>query len=147
MMEHLIVPSPGARRSRKRLGRGDSAGQGSYAGRGIKGQKSRSGGSIMRGFEGGQLRMIKGLPMKRGFNNTFKTDYALVKLDTLDAFAAGTVITPDLLRERGLLRGRRNPVKILGDGQLTKSVTVAAHRFTRSAREKIAAAGGTIQEL
>ena len=147
MMEHLIVPSRGARKSRKRVGRGDAAGKGSYAGRGMKGQKSRSGGSIMRGFEGGQLRMIKGLPMKRGFNNAFKTDYALVKVGTLDAFEAGTVITPDLLRESGLLRGRRNPIKILGDGELTKSVTVAAHRFTRSAREKIAAAGGTVQEL
>ena len=147
MMEHLIIPSPGARKGRKRVGRGNAAGQGTYAGRGLKGQKSRSGHSMMRGFEGGQLRMIKGLPMKRGFNNIFKIDYALIKLDTLDSFEAGTQITPDLLRERGLLRGRKNPVKILGDGQLTKSVTVAAHRFTRSAREKIEAAGGTIQEL
>ena len=103
MMEHLIIPSPGARKGRKRVGRGNAAGQGTYAGRGLKGQKSRSGKSIMRGFEGGQLRMIKGLPMKRGFNNIFKTDYALIKLDTLDSFEAGTQITPELLRERGLL--------------------------------------------
>ena len=147
MMEHLIIPSPGARKGRKRIGRGNAAGGGTYAGRGLKGQKSRSGKSIMRGFEGGQLRMIKGLPMKRGFNNIFKTNYALIKLDTLEAFEAGTQITPELLRERGLLRGRVNPVKILGDGQLTKSVTIAAHRFTRSARAKIEAAGGTVQEL
>ncbi|MFQ6028930.1 MAG: 50S ribosomal protein L15 [Dehalococcoidia bacterium] len=147
MMEHLISPSPGARKARKRIGRGDAAGQGSYAGRGMKGQKSRSGKSVMRGFEGGQLRMIKGLPMKRGFHNMFKTEYSLIKLDTLDAFEAGAQINPDLLRERGLLRGRKNPVKILGDGQVTKSVMVAAHKFTRSAREKIEAAGGTVQEL
>ncbi|HZA21860.1 MAG TPA: 50S ribosomal protein L15 [Dehalococcoidia bacterium] len=147
MMEHHLTPPKGARKRRKRVGRGDSAGQGSYAGRGIKGQKSRSGPGPRPGFEGGQLPMIKGLPMKRGFTNIFKTYYALVKLETLDQFNAGERITPALLRERGYLRDRRKPVKILGDGQLSKSVTVAAHKFTRSAREKIEAAGGKVEEL
>jgi len=147
MMEHLLTPAKGARKRRKRVGRGDSAGQGSYAGRGIKGQKSRSGGGPRPGFEGGQLPMIKALPMKRGFSNIFKTYYSLVKLDVLDQFNAGERITPELLREQGYLRDRKKPVKILGDGQLSKSLTVAAHKFTRSAREKIEAAGGKVEEL
>ena len=91
--------------------------------------------------------MIKGLPMKRGFNNPFKTYFALVTLETLDEFAPGERITPDLLRERGHLRERGRPVKILGGGQVTKAITVAAHKFTRSARAAIEAAGGTVEEL
>ena len=147
MMEHKLVPQPGARRNRKRVGRGDAAGQGSTAGRGMKGQKSRSGGAARSGFEGGQLPLIKGLPMKRGFNNIFKTHYSLISLETLDLFAAGDRITPELLQQRGLLKSLKLPVKIVGDGQLTKAVTVAAHRFTRSAREKIEAAKGSVEEL
>ena len=147
MMEHQVVPSPGARKRRKRVGRGDSAGQGSTAGRGMKGQKSRSGSAIRAGFEGGQNQLIKGLPMKRGFNNIFKTYYSLISLETLDSFAAGERITPELLRERGFLKSLKQPVKIVGDGQLTKAVTVAAHRFTGSAREKIEAAKGKVEEL
>lgn len=147
MMEHLITPPKGARKSRKRVGRGDSAGQGSYAGRGMKGQKSRAGPGVPPGFEGGQLPMIKGLPMHRGFNNPFKTYYALVKLEVLDRFESGERITPELLRERGYLRERNKPVKILGNGEINKGVTVAAHKFTRSARQKIEGAGGTVEEL
>jgi len=147
MMEHLLVPPRGARKPRKRVGRGDAAGQGSYSGRGMKGQKARSGSGPRPGFEGGQLPLIKGLPMRRGFTNLFKTYYSLVKLETLEAFEAGDLITPELLWRRGHLRHLKHPVKILGDGQLTKAVTVAAHKFTRSARAKIEAAGGTVQEL
>ena len=147
MMEHLVTPPRGARKSRKRIGRGDSAGQGSYAGRGMKGQQSRSGGGPRPGFEGGQLPLIKGLPMKRGFNNIFKTYYALVKLNVLDNFDAGERVTPEILQERGYLRERNMPVKILGDGEISKAVTVAAHKFTQSARQKIEAAGGTVEEL
>ena len=147
MMEHKLVPSPGARKARKRVGRGDSAGQGSTAGRGMKGQKSRSGSSIRAGFEGGQNALIKGLPMKRGFNNIFKTYYSLISLETLETFDAGDRITPELLRERGFLKSLKQPIKIVGDGQLTKAVTVAAHRFTGSAREKIEAAKGKVEEL
>ena len=147
MREDQVSAPRGARRARKRVGRGDAAGQGSTAGRGMKGQKSRSGNGIVRGFEGGQMRQIKGLPMKRGFTNIFKTDYALVKLDTLEQFEAGDRVYPDLLRELGFLRGRGQPVKILGNGEISKSLTVAAHKFTRSARAKIEAAGGTVEEL
>ena len=147
MMEHKVVPSPGARKRRKRVGRGDAAGQGSTAGRGMKGQKSRSGSSIRAGFEGGQNQLIKGLPMKRGFNNIFKTYYSLISLEILETFNAGDHITPEFLQQRGFLKSLKQPIKIVGDGELTKAVTVAAHRFTGSAREKIEAAKGKVEEL
>ena len=147
MMEHQITSPKGARKARKRIGRGNAAGGGTYAGRGLKGQKSRSGKGLIPGFEGGQLRLIKGLPMTRGFTNKFKTYYSLIKLEALDQFAAGERITPDTLQARGLLRNQNNPVKILGDGELSKSLTVAAYKFTQSARSKIEAAGGTVEEI
>ncbi len=147
MMEHNITPSPGARRARKRVGRGDAAGQGSYGGRGMKGQKSRSGYRIRPGFEGGQLPLVKGLPTQRGFNNKFKTRYSLVKVDDLSVFDAGQRITPEVLYRRGMIAGLKNPVKILGNGEVGKALTVAAHKFTQSAREKIVAAGGAAEEL
>ena len=147
MMEHQLVPHKGARKPRKRIGRGDAAGQGSTAGKGMKGQKSRSGRTVRVGFEGGQLPLIKGLPMKRGFNNRFKVYYSLVKIETLDSFEAGDRITPDDLLSRGYLKNLKQPIKIVGDGEISKSVTVAAHKFTRSAREKIQAAQGTVEEL
>ncbi len=147
MMEHQLTPPKGARRAKKRIGRGNAAGGGTYAGRGLKGQKSRSGFGLIPGFEGGQLRLIKGLPMTRGFNNKFKTYYSLIKLEDLDQFAAGERITPDSLQARGLLRNQRSPIKILGNGEISKSLTVAAHKFTKSAREKIETAGGTVEEI
>lgn len=147
MMEHLLAPSKGARKNRKRIGRGDAAGQGSTAGRGNKGQKSRSGGGPSVWFEGGQLPLIKGLPMKRGFHNRFKTYYSLIKVETLESFDAGDRITPELLLEKGYLRNLNLPVKIVGDGEISKSVTVVASKFTQSARAKIEAAKGTAEEI
>jgi len=148
MMEHEIAPPAGARRSRKRVGRGDAAGGGSYAGRGMKGQKSRSGPGLRPGFEGGQMPLIKGLPMKRGFNNRYKTHYALVNLDTLrERFAADDRVTPETLRALGIIRRVRRPVKVVGDGDLSHPLRVAAHKFTASARAKIEAAGGSVEEL
>ena len=146
MMQHQIRPSKGARKRRKRVGRGDAAGQGSTAGRGMKGQKSRSGKGLKVGFEGGQLPLIKGLPMKRGFNNIFKTYYSLVKLETLETFDAGSTVTPQSLMDQGYLRNLKRPVKVVGDGELTKPLTVVADKFTRSARAKIQAANGTVEE-
>ena len=146
MMQHQIRPSNGARKRRKRIGRGDAAGQGSTAGRGMKGQKSRSGKGPKVGFEGGQLPLIKGLPMKRGFNNIFKTYYSLVKLETLETFDAGSTVTPQSLMDQGYLRNLKRPVKVVGDGELTKPLTVVADKFTRSARAKIQAANGTVEE-
>ena len=147
MMEHNIIPSPGARKARKRVGRGDAAGQGSYGGRGMKGQKSRSGYRIRPGFEGGQLPLIKGLPMKRGFNNKFKTEYSLVKIEDLAGFDTGERVTPEILYQRGLVSNLRNPVKVLGNGEIDKAVTVVANKFTGSARAKIEAAGGAVEEV
>lgn len=147
MMEHHLAPAPGARKRRKRVGRGDAAGQGSYAGRGMKGQKSRSGKPLRAGFEGGQLPLVKGLPTKRGFTNIFKTQFSLVKLERLKEFPAGSEITPEVLQSHGVVRNRRLPLKVLGDGELTVALKVAAHRFTRSARQKIEAAGGAVEEI
>ena len=146
-MEHLLAPSKGARKNRKRIGRGDAAGQGSTAGRGNKGQKSRSGGGPSVWFEGGQLPLIKGLPMKRGFHNRFKTYYSLIKVETLESFDAGDRITPELLLEKGYLRNLNLPVKIVGDGEISKPVTVVAAKFTQSARAKIEAVKGTAEEI
>ncbi len=148
MMEHEISSPKGARRARKRVGRGDAAGGGSYAGRGMKGQKSRSGPGLRPGFEGGQMPLIKGLPMKRGFNNRYKTYYALVDLDTLqERFEANTEITPELLHQLGIIRRTKLPVKVTGDGELQQPLNVAAHKFTAAARAKIEAAGGSVTEL
>ena len=147
MMEHQVAPAPGARRRRKRIGRGDASGHGSYAGRGMKGQKSRSGKGLRPGFEGGQLPLIKGLPMKRGFTNIFKVQYHLVKLDDLSAFPGDTQVTPASLVQVGLLRRLKYPVKILGNGEITVPLKISAHKFTRSAREKIEAAGGSTEVL
>ena len=148
MMEHDISSPKGARRRRKRVGRGDAAGGGSYAGRGLKGQKSRSGWRLRPGFEGGQLPLIKGLPMKRGFNNRYKTYYALVNLDTLqERFEANSRVTPEMLRGLGIIRRVNRPIKVVGDGELEHPLTVVAHRFTASARAKIEAAGGSVEEI
>ncbi len=147
MMEHQLVPHKGARKPKKRIGRGDAAGQGSTAGKGMKGQKSRSGHTVRVGFEGGQLPLIKGLPMKRGFTNRLKVYYSLVKVETLDNFESGDRLNPEVLLLRGYLRNLKQHVKIVGDGEISKPVTVAAHKFTRSAREKIQAAQGTVEEL
>ncbi len=147
MMQHEVAPPKGARRNRKRVGRGDAAGQGSTAGRGMKGQKSRSGRGPRVGFEGGQLPIIKGLPMRRGFTNIFKTYYTLVNLDTLERFEAGDEVTPAILAERGYIRNLNRPIKVVGGGELTKSLRVSANKFTRSAKAAIEAANGTAEEI
>ena len=147
MMQHQVAPPKGARRNRKRIGRGDAAGQGSTAGRGMKGQKSRSGRGPRVGFEGGQLPIIKGLPMRRGFTNIFKTYYSLVKIETLERFEAGDLVTPEVLAELGYIRNLNRPVKIVGGGELSKSLRVVAAKFTRTAREAIEAANGTAEEV
>jgi len=135
-----LKPPKGAKHSKKRVGRGQGSGQGKTAGRGHKGAKSRSGFKFKRGFEGGQMPLHRRVP-KRGFHNPFRVEYDVVNLDTLGAlFEAGAVVTPELLRERGLV-GKR-PVKVLARGEVAKALTVRAHRFSGKAAEKIAAAGG-----
>ena len=128
-------------------GRGDAAGQGSYSGRGVKGQNSRSGGGVRPGFEGGQIPLIKGLPHIRGFKNPFRTEYSVVNLKGLSRFPADSEITPDVLVEAGILKDVKRPVKVLGDGEIAVAISVAAHKFSSSARQKIEAAGGSVREI
>src|SRR6187200_2286286 len=135
-----LRPPDGATHSRKRRGRGQGSGNGKTAGRGHKGAKSRSGFKHKRGFEGGQMPLHRRVP-KRGFHNPFRVEYDVVNLDTLAAkFDAGAVITPEALREHGLLPGGGRPVKVLARGDITKALTVKAHKFSGKASEKIAAA-------
>ncbi|MEW6731584.1 MAG: 50S ribosomal protein L15 [Acidobacteriota bacterium] len=143
---HNINSPKGANKAKKRVGRGPGSGHGKTSARGYKGQKSRSGYSHMRGFEGGQMPLHRRLP-KRGFTNIFKKEWSEVNLETLEKiFQAGDVITPETLVERGIIRKlAKDGVVILGHGQLTKALQVTAHRFTNSAKEKIAAAGGSVQ--
>src|SRR5512139_2019854 len=135
-----LKPPKGANRNRKRVGRGPGSGLGKTAGRGSKGAQSRAGYKRKRGFEGGQMPLHRRLP-KRGFHNPFRVEYAVVNLDVLQQhFEAGSVVTPETMRTLGLLPGRDMPVKVLGRGELSKALTVHAHKFSGSAAAKIAAA-------
>jgi large subunit ribosomal protein L15 len=147
MQAHQLKPPRGAKHPRKRIGRGNAAGQGTYSGRGLKGQKSRAGNKPRRFFEGGQTRLFKKLPFRRGFNNPFRVEYQPVNLDDLQKLDEGVEVTPELLKEKGVLRSIRKPVKILASGELTKKLSVTAHRFSLAAKEKIEAAGGSVVEL
>lgn len=145
MRLHNLRPRPGAKHRVKRLGIGESSGHGKTSGKGHKGQKARSGGSIRLGFEGGQMPLIRRLP-KRGFNNaTFHKNYAIVNLDDLNAFDAGTVINEQMLRESKLIRGNVVGLKVLGDGELKHALTIEAHKVSASARAKIEGAGGSVK--
>jgi large subunit ribosomal protein L15 len=147
MKSHDLRPAQGSRKKRKRVGRGISAGQGKTAGRGTKGQNARSGGGVRLYFEGGQLPLVRRLPRKRGFTNIWKVHYKPVNLDRLDCFEAGSEVTPQTLTEAGIIKSSDEPVVILGHGDLDRSLTVRAQRFSASARAKIEAAGGTVEEL
>ena len=142
-----LKPSQGSKHSKKRVGRGHGTGQGTQAGRGHKGAQSRSGYHFKRGFEGGQMPLHRRVP-KRGFHNPFRVEYEVVNLDTIEArFDAGTVVTPELLREHRLVQSADKPVKVLGRGEIGKKLTVRAHKFSGKAAEKIAAAGGAAESL
>ena len=147
MQQHTLTPAKGTRRPRKRVGRGDGSGHGSFSGRGMKGQKSRSGGGVRLGFEGGQLPLIKKLPSMRGFTNISRKEYHVVNISSLAGLPAGTEVTPRKLVELGVVKKLRRPVKILGRGELEVSLVVEAHKFSRSAREKIEAVGGSVKEI
>ncbi|MCA9970768.1 MAG: 50S ribosomal protein L15 [Anaerolineales bacterium] len=143
-----LRPNPGAKKKRKRVGRGISAGQGKTAGRGTKGQNARSGGGKGIYFEGGQLPLARRLPYKRGFTNINKVTYKPVNLKHLAEFDFGDEpITPTVLAEVGLLKKATDPVVILGDGEVSVALTIKAHRFSKTAVEKIEAAGGTTEVL
>jgi large subunit ribosomal protein L15 len=145
MRLHDLKPRPGAKHRRKRLGQGESSGHGRTSGRGGKGQTARSGSSIRVGFEGGQMPLIRRIP-KRGFNNArHTTRYLPVNVESLNTFAEGTVVDETLLRSHGLAMGAADGVKILGDGEVTRKLSVSAHAFSAAARAKIEAKGGTCQ--
>lgn len=146
MKLHELRPAEGTSRKPKRKGRGTGSGQGKTAGRGQTGQNSRAGGGVRPGFEGGQMPLHRRLP-KRGFTNIFSKEYAEVKLSDLNVFDNGMVITPELLLENRIIRKQLDGIKILGNGEISKNFTVRAHKFTKSAAQKIEAAGGKAEVI
>jgi large subunit ribosomal protein L15 len=147
MRLHDLKPRPGAKHRRKRLGQGESSGHGKTSGRGGKGQTARSGSSIRIGFEGGQMPLIRRIP-KRGFNNArFKTVYLPVNLESLNRFDEGSRVDVEAMKKAGLANGRGDGIKVLGDGELTRKLTVVAHAFSASARSKIEAKGGACEVI
>ncbi|WP_139492778.1 50S ribosomal protein L15 [Brevibacillus dissolubilis] len=146
MKLHELKPAEGSRHVRKRLGRGIGSGLGKTSGKGHKGQNARSGGGVRPGFEGGQNPLYRRLP-KRGFNNINRKEYAIVSLDALNRFEEGTVVTPELLKETGVISAIRDGVKVLANGELTVKLTVKAHKFSNTAVEKIAQVGGTTEVI
>lgn len=146
MKLHELCPAPGSTQSPKRLGRGTGSGLGKTAGKGHKGQRARSGGGKLATFEGGQMPLTRRIP-KRGFTNIFAKEYATINVSVLDAFEDGATVTPDLLKQMGLVKKLYDGVKILGEGEITKKLTVKAAKFTQSAKAKIEAAGGSAEEI
>lgn len=146
MKLHELKPAEGSTKAKRRLGRGTASGQGKSAGKGQKGQKSRQGGGVRLGFEGGQMPLYRRLP-KVGFTNIFRKEYAVVNLSDLERFENGTVVNPEVLKEAGLVKAMLGGVKVLGNGDLTKNLTVQAHKFSKTAAEKIAAAGGKVEVI
>jgi large subunit ribosomal protein L15 len=146
MKIHELRAPEGAAKSSKRKGRGTGSGQGKTAGRGMNGQNSRSGGGVRLGFEGGQMPLYRRIP-KRGFTNIWKKQWEIVNIDALNAFEDGTEVTPELLIEAGLAKKVVDGIKVLGEGTLEKKITVKAHKFSKSAIEKIESAGGKAQVI
>ncbi len=146
MRLHELRPPEGARKAAKRKGRGMSSGMGKTTGRGQKGQKARSGSGIRPGFEGGQMPYFQRLP-KRGFNNIFKQKWNIINIGDLNDFDDGTTITPELLLEAGMIKNLRNPLKVLGDGEIDRKLEVHAHRFSSQAQAKIEEAGGKAEVI
>ena len=147
MKLHELRPSEGAFKTSKRLGRGTGSGLGKTSGKGHKGQNARSGGGVRPGFEGGQIPLFRRLP-KRGFSNAmFKVEYATINVSDLEKFEDGAVVTPELLKEMGILKKQLSGVKVLGNGELTKKLTVKANKFSVSAKEKIEAIGGKAEVI
>ena len=147
MRQHELAPAPGSRKNRKRVGRGNGSGHGTYSGRGSKGQKSRSGYRIRPGFEGGQLPLIKRLPRKRGFTNIFKVEYSVVNIARLNVFEAGSEVTPESFRAAGVVKSLRQPIKVLAKGSLNRPLVVRVNKFSAAAKAKIETAGGKAEEI
>lgn len=147
MRQDRLTPAPGSQKDKKRVGRGDGSGHGTYSGRGCKGQKSRSGFRMRPGFEGGQLPLIKRLPRKRGFTNIFRAEYSIVNLGSLSVFEAGSEVTPEALVAAGVVKSLRQPIKVLAEGGIDRPLTIKANRFSAAAKAKIEAAGGKAEEV
>lgn len=148
MNQNNIAPAPGSRHAAKRVGRGTGSGHGTFSGRGCKGQKARAGNNKVRpGFEGGQLPLIKRLPRKRGFTNIFRIQYSTVNIGELNQFDSGSEVTPETMRAAGIIKSLVHPVKVLADGAIDRPLTVKADKFSASARAKIEAAGGKVEEV
>jgi large subunit ribosomal protein L15 len=145
--QHDLRPPAGARHHPKRVGRGNASGHGTYSGRGLKGQKARAGGGVRPSFEGGQLPLVRRMARKRGFTNAFRVEYETVNLSRLTRFPAGSEVTPETLVSAGIIKDARKPLKVLGDGALKGPLTVRANKFSASARQKIEAAGGKVEEM
>ena len=141
-----LAPTPGSVHKKKRIARGNASGHGTYSGRGIKGQKSRSGPDLRIGFEGGQIPLVRALSRKRGFNNRFRVEFEPINVGQLSKLSAGATVTTDSLREAGIAKSRLLPVKILGDGELSVKLSIEVERVSASARAKIEAAGGSVTE-
>jgi len=146
MKLHELKPAEGSRKDVKRKGRGIGSGNGKTAGKGHKGQNARSGGGVRPGFEGGQNPLYRRVP-KRGFNNPFRKEFAVVNIEELNSFAAGTEVTPELLMEQGIVKNPQSGIKILGNGEIKVGLTVKANKFSQSAVEKIQAAGGKTEVI
>lgn len=146
MRLHDLKPAPGSRTAPKRVGRGTGSGWGKTSGRGQKGQKSRSGGSVRRGFEGGQMPLFQRLP-KRGFHNKFRRTWAIVNVSSLNDFEDGSDVNPQQLIDKGMVKKMKDGIKVLGKGELTKKLTVKAHGFSAKAVEKIENAGGKAEVI
>ena len=146
MKLHELSPAPGSNREVKRIGRGHGSGNGKTAGKGHKGQKARAGRGLRAGFEGGQMPLMRRLP-KRGFNNIFATRYAEVNVGALNAFEAGSVVDTEALKKAGVIKKAYDGVKVLGNGKIEKAITVQAAAFSKSAKEKIEAAGGKAEVI
>jgi large subunit ribosomal protein L15 len=143
-----LSPAPGSTHSKKRVGRGNGSGHGTYSGRGCKGQKARTGNNKIRpGFEGGQLPLIKRLPELRGFHNRFRTEYCPVNLDRLEMFESASEVTPEKLMAAGIIKSIERPIKILATGEITHPLVVRANKFSAAAKAKIEAAGGKAEEI
>jgi len=146
MKLHELKSPQGAKKKAKRVGRGMSSGHGKTAGRGHKGQKARSGGGVRPGFEGGQMPLQRRIP-KRGFTNIFKKEYSIVNLERLNIFEEGSTVTPELLAQAGIIKKQGERVKILGNGEIGKPLTVKAHKFSKTAAQRIEAAGGKAEVI
>ena len=147
MRQDELRPARGSRHARKRVGRGNASGHGTYSGRGLKGQKSRAGGGVKPGFEGGQLPLVRRMARKRGFTNAFRIEYEPLNVSRLARFPAGSEVTPETLVSARIIKNGKRPIKVLGEGNLKAAITVRAHKFSATARQKIEAAGGKAEEV